>query len=731
MTTAPAVYPDTAGRSVFAGADVCSEAGLTLPAAAARPVFDDDVWDFTHVAGLPVQMRLSVRRFDFTVIAGPAWRTLAKELIFALLCPRHAAVAPLPRAFRTPVHLRTAKGRLDELATWFTWLAGKGVASLAQVDADCCREYLAHRRYILDGNGAVVGKRGPALCRRAAQVAVDLVSYRELFSADRVSPGLRPWAGASASAVAEMPSGLAGNKTPPVPGSVLQPLLASALHLVTTVGPHAAGLIAEVQEAGRRWSGNAPGLAHTHQVPEQALAALLDEYERNGRPLPLLPSHHVENRFKSGWSPADLLAPLALDLLARQAGAARFRRPWIPVLRDRIEATLRVVGADKPFGLVAAPVGRADGQGAIPWTVPLDHLEAVALVGIIRTAAIITLAAVSGMRSSELMELRAGCCRPPEDHGTGLVRYRLAGKVIKGQPLGGLDDEWVVIEPAYQAARLLEQLLDQPEDGVPLLGRFAFDVRYAWFRRWVNSPAGERHGLAAIPADPVTLRALRRTLALELAYRPGGVLAAKVQLKHVAVATTEGYASRPGGAQAELLAEVNKHEAERNLELVWAEFRNYQQGIMPAGPGARELTEFFAHVDGKLAAGDPPGAPKIQASDRDVLNLLTKRAGVLHLGNSNYCWFTDPSRALCLKLAGDPAGDRPLLGMCDSARCPQATHHPCHRPVWAEHAENTQTFLGQLGPARKTEKARLQAEYHRATRVLARIDQAMAAGEPA
>ena len=103
---------------------------------------------------------------------------------------------------------------------------------------------------------------------------------------------------------------------------------------------------------------------------------------------------------------------------------------------------------------------------------------------------------------------------------------------------------------------------------------------------------------------------------------------------------------------------------------------------------------------------------------------------MLHLGTSNYCWFTDPSRALCLKLAGDPAGDKPLIGMCDSARCPQATHHPCHRPVWAEHAENTKTFLGQLGPTRKTERARLQAEYDRAARVLARIDEAAAAGEP-
>ncbi|MEV0136381.1 hypothetical protein AB0H83_49165 [Dactylosporangium sp. NPDC050688] len=300
-------------------------------------------------------------------------------------------------------------------------------------------------------------------------------------------------------------------------------------------------------------------------------------------------------------------------------------------------------------------------------------------------------------------------------------RIKLASKVIKGQQLGGVADEWVVIEPAYQAAQLLEQLHDNPENGVPLLGRFAFDVRYTWFRNWVNGPAGQRLGLTPIPGAPVNLRALRRTLAIELAYRPGGLLAAKLHLKHIAVATTEGYASRPGGAQAELLAEVNKHEAQRNLDLVWAEFSNYQQGIMPAGPGARELTEFFAHVDGKVATGEA-GTPKTQRSDREVLNLLTKRAQTLHLGTANYCWFTDPSRALCLKLAGTPHADRPLAGMCDSARCPQATHHPCHRPVWAEHAAQTKTFLGSIGPGRKTERTRLQADLNRALSMLDAID---------
>jgi integrase len=493
---------------------------------------------------------------------------------------------------------------------------------------------------------------------------------------------------------------------------------------VTTLGPHAIELLGQVREADQLWSVGSGRHTAARRLPAAEFAQLLAEHERTGQPLPLLPDHLVRDRLAAGWSPQDPLTPIALGLLARQAGFTQFLRHWLPHLRAQIEATLSIVGAEKPFGRNAEPIDRADAEGTTGWTLPLDRMQAVALVGIVRTAAIITIAAVSGMRSSELMELRVGCCRrPPEQFGPGQVRYRLASKVIKGQPLGGLTDEWVVIEPVYRAAELLEHLHQTAQPEAPLLGRFAFDVRYKWFRNWVNGPPGERLGLAPIPQTPVNLRMLRRTLAIELAYRPGGVLAAKLHLKHIAVATTEGYASRPGGAQAELLAEVNKHEAVRNLDLLWAEFRNYQQGILPAGPAARELTEFFAHIDAQLTPADA-GAPKVQRGNREVLNLLTKRANTLHLGAANYCWFTDPSRALCLKLARTPHADKPLAGMCDSARCPQATHHPCHRPVWVEHAENTKAFLGELGASRKTERTRLQAEYDRATRVLAEIDTA-------
>lgn len=685
-------------RSVFAGADLCGEAGFNLPEGTSPPMFDDDVWDFTQVIGLPVSMAVAVRRFDFAAITDQRWRLVAKELVFAMLAPRHEAVAPLPRAFRNALHLSTANGRLFELTRFLNWLTQRGVAHLGDVDTGHCEAYLAHRRYLLDDNDTVVGELSPATRRSAAQTVIDLVSYRELFTSDRVAPGLRPWAGATASAIAEMPSGRTMNKTPPLDNDVLQPMLAAALYLIEALGPHTIGLNHQVNTADRRWGrSSTEDFVKLHCVPFAAITTVLDRYVRDSEPLPLLPDHHLQDRIAAGWAPDDPLTPIALNLLARQAGSVQFNHHWLRDLREPIEAALHEVGAERCFARDGGLVERSDGQGALPWSPPLHRLQAVALVGIVRTATIAVVAAVSGMRASELMELRVSCRRPVEEFGPGMVRYRLASKIIKGQPLGGTRDEWVVIQPAYQAVELAEQLHHDPRTGEPLFGRHAFSVRYKWFRNWVNGPPGQRLGLAPIPDGPVNLRALRRTLAIELAYRPGGVLATKIHLKHVAVATTEGYASRPGGAQAELLAEVNKHESERNLDLVCAELRNYQQGIMPAGPGARELTEFFAHVDANLTPAEA-GAAKVQRTDREVLNLLTKRANTLHLGAANYCWFTDPSRALCLKLAGTPNATKPLAGMCDSARCPQATHHACHRPIWAEHADKTKTFLGELGP---------------------------------
>lgn len=63
---------------------------------------------------------------------------------------------------------------------------------------------------------------------------------------------------------------------------------------------------------------------------------------------------------------------------------------------------------------------------------------------------------------------------------------------------------------------------------------------------------------------------------------------------------------------------------QRNLDLTLQAFRDYQHGVRPSGSGARELLEFFATVDGQLTR-TAPNDPMVLASDREVLNLLSKR----------------------------------------------------------------------------------------------------------
>jgi integrase len=185
--------------------------------------------------------------------------------------------------------------------------------------------------------------------------------------------------------------------------------------------------------------------------------------------------------------------------------------------------------------------------GFTPWKArrPIPS-PATSVLTAVRTACLIVTAAASGMRTSELLELRVGCRRPPRTVTGGGQRFRLASKVIKGRQFGGQDDEWVVVAEIDQAVALAERLRGG-DIGEPVFGAMVFHTSYPRLRSWVNGPAGRRLGLAAIPAGPLNLRMLRRTLAQELAQRPGGLLAAKIHLKHVS--TSEGYTNRPGGSQ--------------------------------------------------------------------------------------------------------------------------------------------------------------------------------------
>ena len=455
---------------------------------------------------------------------------------------------------------------------------------------------------------------------------IDLAGYGELFTADRYREGFTPWRGRTSSQVVGMRSG-GENKTPPLGQQILQPLLAAAFYVTETLGVH----VLTLREAVRNDRLARAGLRNVQPSPGQ-LTAVLDRHLSSGRPLEATGDIHIRARLARGWDPSDPLLNVSFGALARATGTKQLDPQLLTAARPAILEAVQRVGVAKPWGRDATDVTPDDGSAPIPWTVPLDAMDVRDLPGFLHSACLIITAAVTGMRSSELKELCPGCRRTTTS-AAGLTRYRLAGKLIKGQGLGGTDEEWVVVEEVDRAVALAEQLR---EGAGGVFGRFSFSIRYPKFRNWINGPAGQRLGLAPIPDGPVNLRMMRRSLAQEIAYRPGGLLAAKIHLKHVSAATTEGYSARPGGAQAKLLAEIGEHEAGRNLGLVLEEYRNYQAGIMPAGPGARELTAFFGSVDGQLAAD----APNFAATDQHLLNLLSRRAKVLHLGAANFCWLS-------------------------------------------------------------------------------------------
>ncbi|MGW8331176.1 integrase [Streptomyces sp. NPDC055897] len=690
MTTAHASSPALAGRHPFHGLPVIETAGLRRAPGSPRPVFDQDVWDLTGLADAPVVMGAHRKILDFTAIIDPRWRQVAREYLMARMAPLHPDVAVLPQAFRTPLNPNSLWSELKHLALWFNHLTAVGVTSLLKVRQHHCDAYLAAAsRSPTDPDRLL----SPATTVTMVRIPQFLVLYAEILS-DCYQPGFAPWPGRSAN---EVTGYLRSdeNPVPPVPDTLLRPLLANCLYFLETIGPL---LVTEVD----------------------GLRKVIERRRETGLPAARAAKATVTQRLQRGWDPGDPLLHMSWHPLVVQAAGAMGHRRDLETLRPELERWVSECGLQQPWCRDAAPVPRPDDGTLVPWTLPMARHQLDARVYVVTSAAYFLTSALCGMRSSELAELMSGCRRQEERPGGG-TRYRLVSRRIKGEAFGGTEDAWVVTEDVHRAIAIAEALTGTAP-GERLFAKASNNSgrRYTALSSWVNGEYGQRLGLEPIPDGPVNPRALRRTLAMAIAQRPHGLMAVKLHLKHLSVATAEGSAARPGGHQAAFAAEVAVEEETEHLRLTVAAYKDYQRGILPSGQGARDLIGAFKAVDHALERHD--ARPVTVIDDRRVERVLKAKAKTLHLGVGNYCWFSDPGKALCLKLAGTPDATEPLMGMCDSARCPQATHHPQHRQIWADHADNTQTvFLGNPRLS-KPERARAQAAFDRATRIVAEID---------
>jgi hypothetical protein len=710
MTLSP--LPLEGRRSPFAGQQVHRLLGLEMSPGAHLPVFEDEVWDLRGVKGAPMQFARHHLVLDFTGIPRTPWKMVAREFLAALSAPHNEHVASLPWARREPMALASCVNKHWQVEHWFRWLDQHGIDRLSEVTQEHCDRWLLEQKNS--------GRKGESSLTSDVITIKDPGRYSELFSTDSYRPGFMPWSTTPASVVVGYKNP-GENLTPPVPDSVMQPALRAGLFLVESIGPHVLTLAGELSK--RR------ALALTPRRPSrEEIAELLNRYVEAKQPLPELDPHWVSRRLKEGWATDDPLLPVSFGQLCRDLGVSQIYTCNLSQLRGLFEDALSEVGVAPYWARDAALIDLADGSGSIPWSGPLTASRVDDLAAVVFNSALFVAAAVSGLRASELMELTAASCLPPEEVKPGLFRYRLASKRIKGEEWGGVPDEWIIIEPGFRAVDLAAKLVGTspnlsgftssgPDESV--FGRYSFAAApIQQLRSWVNSPAGQRLGLEPIPGSTTGWSA-----GSFLWNSPNDLTASGLRK-----CTSSTYRSppprasaRPGGAQAHFHGELAEEERKHKAQLTAEAYRQYREGRLPAGPGASGLVAAFQHVDDQLAAFERK-QPTVVATDRQIELLLKKRAQILHIQPANYCW-ADPSKALCLKLAGTPDADKPLAGLCDAARCPQATFHPEHRDVWAGAADSTATFLGNPR-VRKGEKLRLTAEHDRARRVIDAIDTA-------
>ena len=264
--------------------------------------------------------------------------------------------------------------------------------------------------------------------------------------------------------------------------------------------------------------------------------------------------------------------------------------------------------------LPLAITGTVDGQRK--WTDAINFYEVDELCRHLATAALITVAYLTGIRGEECRALERGCCKPVANGSEEPTHYVIQGKTFKGAldnsgntiPTG-LDREhpWLAIAPVAKAIAVMEAL--HPDSDLlfpaeaftaapalslqgaavrPLMAR----QRIADFIDWCNETAlrlGRTEDV--IPPDPegrVVVRRFRRTLAWFIYRKPGGRIALGVQYGHLRGYTTDGYGSRVASGLRDVFP---MEEALARAEYLEDACTRLEDGEDVTGPAAGRYTE--------------------------------------------------------------------------------------------------------------------------------------------
>ncbi|WP_323958892.1 hypothetical protein GC088_10060 [Arthrobacter sp. JZ12] len=365
--------------------------------------------------------------------------------------------------------------------------------------------------------------------------------------------------------------------------------------------------------------------AHRHYVESMrnraviAATSILDSYISTGRPLPLRPSGYKRNDDEVGW-----------QVLSYRHGvdageAASAYRSW--------RKQLLVVSSDPQETALNLPInGRFHGSPWIPFIGVYDIMragggnpetQASPLIAHLRTACMIVVAALTGMRPEEVLHLKAKCLNEPLERPGGSRVHLVSGEVYKGvkrqedgSPGIPKPAVWATVPVAAAAIKIIEEINEELGQG----GGFLFSERaevsiytrtaagwIASFIEFVNTrlaPHSVSPAALNIPEDPhgaITLRRFRRTLAWFLRHRPNGDITTAIQYQHVGTTIGEGYAGTKASGMPDLLIEEDwNHRRDTIREL--AQLVSEGQGL--SGPAAEDAIQAVRKLPRNLLPAD-------------------------------------------------------------------------------------------------------------------------------
>ncbi|MGW3823393.1 integrase [Streptomyces sp. NPDC005071] len=543
------------------------------------------------------------------------------------------------------------------------WLAKRGAKSLAECDTTTLHAYALE----LGQEKPEKVKPGRATQTRSRNaVRDDLHALSRLWAFDQLSArpcgiGMPPWheVGVDDYLPADGSEGNAENSREPLSPATMGPLLIWAMRLVDDLSEDIMSAWAETERIGNIAAGNA-----TSPKGLEALHAFLRPILADHAPLPT-------NTGRGGTR------------IARQYIAARTGASLGQVNTATETYPLNKIALQRPGPCpLDVPVG-----GLIagrPWRESIDMNETPELMQHLATAAFIVCAYLTGMRPTEVLSLRAGCCPDPDpdDGDSSRPRHLIRGHEYKGvldqdgnHLPGGAERDvpWVAITPVVNAIRVLERMVPPGallfDGGQHLHRRTVYSTgslrtasvsrRIEKLIKWVNAEAA-LHGLTSeiIPPDPhgrVGTARFRRTLAWHVARQPGGLVALAIQYGHMRTMfadteTSTGYALRGRGGIHDILAvETALATAETAANLR----ERFIDGEGVSGPSARRAL---------LTASTAPRFEGRQVRV-DFARKYLARDGAILYDNPHallLCLFKH-DRALCTK---DGATQAPTLDRC-------------------------------------------------------------------